>query len=132
LGGGSGEGGEIFSFRQRLEIFEKLGIKIVIVIDFTDEFRRMPGIEFLEFLLKHGNIGFFAAGADFRCGYKLDTDAETIKNFFTSRGIPAEIVPQVMEDFAPISSSRIRKAIAAGDLPLAEKMLGAKPDFNYH
>ena len=116
---------EIFSFEERLKLFEKLGIQIVIVIDFNDEFKHMRGIEFLELLLKCCKIGFFAAGADFRCGYQLDTDAEAIRGFFSSRGIPAEIVPQVMEDSLPISSSRIRKAIFSGDLTLAEKMLGA-------
>jgi len=117
---------EIFSFQKRLAVFEELGIKIVIAVEFTDEFKCMPGIEFLEILFKRGNIGFFAAGADFRCGYQLDTDAETIKDFFISRGIPAEIVPQLTEDSLPISSSRIRNAIAEGDRILAEKLLGAE------
>jgi len=115
---------EIFSFEQRLAMFEKLGIETAIVIEFNEAFKHIPGIEFLKILLKHGNIGFFAAGEDFRCGYQLDTDAKAIQNFFSSHNIPAEIVPQVMEDSLPVSSSRIRKAIAAGDLQLAKKMLG--------
>jgi len=114
---------DIQTFQQKTEVLESLGIKITVVIDFTESFRRMAGNEFLETLLKHGNIGFFAVGSDFRCGYQLDTDAAVIKNFFSSRGIPAEIVPEVMEDGLPISSSRIRAAIAAGDFSLAERML---------
>ena len=115
---------DIQTFRQKTESLESLGVKITVVIDFTETFRRMGGIEFLEILLKHGNIGFFAVGSDFRCGYQLDTDAAAIQSFFASRQIPAEIVPEVMEDGLPISSSRIRSAIAGGDLSLAEKMLG--------
>ncbi|MCL2765638.1 MAG: FAD synthetase family protein [Treponema sp.] len=114
----------IQSFEQRLEQFEKLGIQITIVIDFTEEFRLMPGIKFLEILLKHGSVGFIAIGSDFRCGRQLDTDAKMIHGFFASCGIPAEIVPEVTEGSLPISSSRIRTAIAAGDFSLAEKMLG--------
>ena len=114
----------IQTFRQKTEALESLGIKITIAIDFTESFRRMAGIEFLEILIKHGNIGFFAVGNDFRCGYQLDTDASAIQSFFASRQIPVEIVPEVMEDGLPISSSRIRSAITAGDLSLAEKMLG--------
>jgi riboflavin kinase/FMN adenylyltransferase len=116
---------EIQSFGERLEILESLGIKITVVIDFTEEFRKMPGIEFLKILLKYGNAGFFAAGNDFRCGYQLDTDAAAVKSFFASHGIPAEIVPDVMEDSLPVSSSRIRAAIAAGNTALAQKMLGS-------
>ncbi|MCL2185666.1 MAG: FAD synthetase family protein [Treponema sp.] len=116
--------GDIQNFQQRLETFEKLGIQIVIVVDFTEEFRRMKGSDFLEILIKHSNTGFFAVGSDFRCGYKLDTDASAIQKFFASRSIPVEIVPQVMEGSLPISSSRIRAAIAVGDIPLAKAMLG--------
>ena len=105
-------------------MFEKLGIEIVINIEFTEEFKQMPGAEFLEILIKHGNVGFFACGCDFRCGCRLDTDAAAAKSFFASRGIPVEVVPQVMEGSLPISSSRIRAAIAAGDKTLAETLLG--------
>lgn len=115
---------EIQSFQQRLEMFESFGIEVTIIIDFADSFRRMPGIEFLEILLKRGSVGFFAAGSNFRCGYKLDTDSAAIKKFFDTRNIPVEIVTEVMEGSLPISSSRIRTAINTGDSLLANKMLG--------
>ena len=114
---------DILNFKQRLEMLENIGIQIAVVIDFTEDFKRMPGAEFLEILLRLGNPGFFTVGSNFRCGYKLDTNAEKIKSFFASCNIPAEIIPEVMEGSSPISSSRIRTAIAAGDMQLAEKML---------
>ena len=116
--------GNIQTFRQKTAMFERLGLKITIVVNFTESFRHMTGIEFLELLLKHGKIGFFAVGANFRCGYGLDTDAAAIQRFFTSRDIPVEIVPEVMEDSQPISSSRIRSAIVSGNLLRAQAMLG--------
>ena len=115
---------DIQTFEQRLTLFEKLGVQITIVVDFNEAFRKMPGIDFFEILSKRCNIGFFAVGSAFRCGYQLDTDAAAIQKFFASRGIPVEIIPEVMEDSMPISSSRIRAAIAAGDIRLAEAMLG--------
>jgi len=115
---------DIQTFPQKTEALERLGVKITVVIDFTEAFRRMAGIEFFEILHKRGNIGFFAVGSAFRCGHRLDTDAAAIKNFFISRSIPVEIIPEVLEGSLPISSSRIRSAIESGDLSLAEKMLG--------
>jgi riboflavin kinase/FMN adenylyltransferase len=115
---------DIQSFQQKLVEFERLGVKITVVIDFTESFRRIPGIEFLETIFKHCSIGFFAAGSSFRCGFQLDTDAEAIQKFFNSHNIPAEIVPEVTEDSLPVSSSRIRKCINRGELQLAESMLG--------
>jgi len=116
--------GDIQTFEERVNTLEKLGVQIIVVIDFNESFRRMAGIEFLEILIKRCNIGFFAVGSAFRCGYQLDTDAAAIHKFFASRGIPAEIVPEVMEESLPISSSRIRAAIAEGNIELAEIMLG--------
>jgi len=118
--------GNILSFKQKIDIFENLGVQITIVIDFTEEVKQMKGIEFLNILLERGNIGFFAVGSDFHCGHRQDTDAQAVKKFFALHNITAEIVPKVMEGFAPVSSSRIRAAISAGDFELAQKMLGRK------
>jgi riboflavin kinase/FMN adenylyltransferase len=115
---------DIISFEKKTKILEELGVEILLVIDFTEEFRHMRGVEFLEILMERGNVGFFAVGSGFRCGYKLDTDAAAIQKFFEERGVPAEIAPEVMEDGLPISSSRIRAAIAAGEMELAERMMG--------
>jgi len=118
------ESGNILTFEQRLDIFNSMGVQITVVIDFTEEFKKMPGIEFLKILLERGNVGFFAVGSGFRCGYKQDTDAEMIQEFFISHNVPVEIVPKVMEGDLPVSSSRIRSAIGKGDIELAQKMLG--------
>jgi len=117
---------DIQDFPQRLQMFENLGIQITVVINFTDNFRKMPGQEFLEIIYSKGNIGYFAIGGNFRCGCGLDTSAEEIKKFFASRDIPAEIADEVMEGLLPVSSSRIRAAIKNNDIELAEKMLGRK------
>ena len=118
----------IQTFEERLAMLESLGVEITVAIDFTESFRRISGLEFLEILLNHINIGFFAVGSNFRCGYQLDTDAAAIQKFFALHNIPVEIIPEVMEGSMPISSSRIRAAIAAGDFPLAEAMLRGRSE----
>jgi riboflavin kinase / FMN adenylyltransferase len=118
------ESGNILTFNQRQDIFNSMGVQITVVIDFTEEFKKMPGIEFLKILLERGNVGFFVVGSGFRCGYKQDTDAQMIQEFFTSHNVPVEIVPKVMEGDLPVSSSLIRSAISKGDIELAQKMLG--------
>jgi riboflavin kinase/FMN adenylyltransferase len=107
----------------KIYALRNLGVKVIMEIEFTKKFRRTKGIEFLETLLEYGNVGFFAAGKNFRCGYQLDTDVTAIQKFFASRNIPVEIIDEVMEGSLPISSSRIREAIAKGDMELASSML---------
>jgi riboflavin kinase/FMN adenylyltransferase len=115
---------DILNFKQKTKILAELGVQILLIIDFTESFRNTGGIEFLQLLTERANVGFFAVGSGFRCGRDLDTDAAAIGGFLSSRGIPFETAPHVMEGGQPISSSRIRAAIAAGDTELAEAMLG--------
>ena len=114
----------IQTFQEKIAVLKNLDVKILLTIDFTNSFMRMPGIEFLNILLKRGRIGFLAVGNNFRCGYRLDTDAVLIKKVFASCNIPVEIIPEVMEGNIPISSSRIRCALSKGDISLAQAMLG--------
>jgi riboflavin kinase/FMN adenylyltransferase len=123
----NGEGlylGDIQSFRQRVAAFENLGAELTIVIEFSESFRHMSGAEFFQILRERGKMGFLAVGSDFRCGYRLDTDAPMIKKINEARGVPAEIVESLTEGSTPISSSRIRAAIARGRLGEAAAMLG--------
>jgi len=120
------DSGHILTFKQKMEIFESLGVQITVVVDFTEKFKKMTGIEFLNILLERGHVGFFAVGSDFKCGHQQDTDAEAIKNFFNSRYIPAEIVTKITVGDLPVSSSRIRAAIKEGNAELAQKLLGRK------
>jgi len=120
--------GEILSFRQKMDAFESLGISITVLIEFSESFRRLTGREFLQILQEQGKMRFLAVGSNFRCGYQLDTDAPAMQKFNTEQNIPTVIVPVLAENTlngtVTISSSRIRAAIARGELKSAALMLG--------
>jgi riboflavin kinase/FMN adenylyltransferase len=118
--------GDILSLNQKLTIFEGLGVGMVILIDFSEKFSKIIGKEFFEQLLRRLNPGFIAVGSNFRCGYRSDTDAAQLKAFFREKGIRVEVVPPVNEGVHPVSSSRVRAAIAAGELQHAAELLGRK------
>jgi riboflavin kinase/FMN adenylyltransferase len=116
--------GDILSFRQKTAIFESLGVAVTIVIEFSESFRRMRGADFLQILHEHGNMGFMAAGGNFRCGYQLDTDAAAIRDFNSRRSVPTDIIQPLTEGQQPISSALIRTAVTRGELRAAAAMLG--------
>jgi riboflavin kinase/FMN adenylyltransferase len=124
LSGGKDYPGDILSFRQKMAIFENLGVALTIVVEFSESFRKMSGMEFLRILCEHGIMVFMAVGSNFRCGYRLDTDAPAIQEFNNRRNIQTQIVQPLMEDGKPISSSQIRNAITSGKLREAVAMLG--------
>jgi riboflavin kinase/FMN adenylyltransferase len=115
--------GDIYSLRQKLAILESLGVEDAVLIDFSGDFSRISGKEFVDLLKKRRKIGYLAVGANFRCGYRLDTGADRLGEL-VSPGIEFEALPPVMAGEHPVSSSRIRRAISEGNMDLASELLG--------
>ena len=120
--------GDVFNLEQKLAAFDSLGVRHLILIDFSENFCKMDGREFFEILAEKGGMVYLAIGEDFRCGFRKETDAESIKLMNEERGIPTEIVSSVSlpDEFGggPVSSSRLRSAILSGDIELAQAMMG--------
>jgi riboflavin kinase/FMN adenylyltransferase len=117
-------GGDIVSLSQKLAIFEDLGVSQTILIDFSENFSTLKGQEFIDALIRWGKLAYLVIGSNFRCGYRLDTDAVRISAMNADRGIITDVVPPVKEGALPVSSSRIRSAIGAGDFIRARAALG--------
>jgi len=115
---------DIFSLEQKLHSFFLLGIGLVVIIDFSGEFGKLSGKDFIGLLKNRGKLRYLAVGSDFRCGYGLDTNAADIRYMNELDGIPTEIVPPVIWGGFPVSSSRIRAAILSGNLVEATALLG--------
>jgi len=116
--------GDLFSFKQKLAALGSLGLSRLVLIDFSLDFSRLKGDEFLDILRVQGGLCFMAIGTDFRCGHRQDTDAELIREINERNGIPTELVPPVELQSAPVSSSRVRTALRSGDLGLAAALMG--------
>ena len=116
--------GNIFSLDQKLGEFERLGMDLIVLIDFSGNFGKLSGKEFVDLIKDRGKLRYLAVGSDFRCGYRLDTDADQLRSMNEADGLPTEIVAPVLRDGMPVSSSRIRSAIAAGNLVEAAALLG--------
>jgi riboflavin kinase/FMN adenylyltransferase len=116
--------GDILSLNRKLALFEILGVEAVVLIDFSLNFSRITGKEFIDLLIREGNPLFMAVGAGFRCGYQMDTGAAQIKALANAAGVSVEVVDPVLEGPHPVSSSRIRSAVSGGDLSRAACLLG--------
>ncbi|MCL2043583.1 MAG: FAD synthetase family protein [Treponema sp.] len=116
--------GDILSLDQRLCMFESMGIHLVVLIDFSDKFSKITGRDFIDLLLAGRPVKMIALGRNFRCGNGLDTGAEEIRVLADEKGVETWIAPSVLDEGQPVSSSRIRQALAAGQRAEAERMLG--------
>ncbi|MGN0740807.1 MAG: FAD synthetase family protein [Treponema sp.] len=120
--------GDLTTLDQRLKIFESLGIDFAIIVDFTQEFAGIRGIEFLQMLVDSCNMKYIAEGVDFRCGYKGSTDVSSIKYFAESNGVKYDFVEPVYYHNAAgederISSSYIRSMVLKRFLSTAQELL---------
>jgi riboflavin kinase/FMN adenylyltransferase len=122
--------GSIFSLEKKLQILESEGLDICVLIDFSADFGTLSGAEFLG-LLKKAQVGFLTVGPNFRCGYKMDTNAARLAELCVGLGIEAVVAEPVLYSGHPISSTRIRNAIVEGRLTEASDMLGRPYEIEY-
>jgi riboflavin kinase/FMN adenylyltransferase len=115
---------DIITSEEQIAIFESLGIDALVLIDFSPEFSRMGGEEFIKTLVRGACAKYIAIGKDFKCGHGGKTDAEEINSICAALDVECEIITPVLEGGQPISSSRIRRALATGDTETAGILLG--------
>jgi riboflavin kinase/FMN adenylyltransferase len=111
-------------------LFEELGVKLVILIDFSANYSKLSGREFIDALRDRGKAGYVVIGSNFHCGHKLDTDALLIREINRQAGVRTEVVPPVLAGDLPVSSSRIRTAISQGEIDTAAALLGRRVELD--
>ena len=101
------------------------GIQQIHTFPFTREFAAMGPEDFLSLLnIEFPALAEIVVGENFTFGKDRAGNRATLPGFAKALGLRAQIVPHVELDGAPISSTRVRAAVQAGDLPLAQVMLG--------
>ena len=110
---------------QNQALIAAAGIAQIHAFPFTREFAAMDPEEFLALLkLEFPALAEIVVGRNFTFGRNRAGHSGTLPALAAAVGCRAQIVPHVELDGAPVSSTRIRAAVAAGDLPLAKAMLG--------
>lgn len=117
--------GALSLLSERVEEFQRFGFSDVVVVEFSREFADLPGTVFLErFLEIFPHLESVVVGFNFHLGHNRDVDSRALRTWLQGRGIRVDIVPALKDNDDSISSSRIRRAVAAGDLAVASRLLG--------
>lgn len=114
------------SLREKLEIFAELGIDRVQICHFNHSFAQISAQSFItDILLKQLNVRWLLVGDDFRFGAKRMGDVSLLKAH-SQQADQFEV--EVMADFSinhiRVSSTAIREALSAGNMVLAQQLLG--------
>jgi riboflavin kinase/FMN adenylyltransferase len=109
---------------QRQQLFAHAGADAMLVFDFNAALASTSAEDFVADILgKRIGAAAVVTGEDFTFGRGRAGNAAILRDLGAARGIAAETVAPVILDGGPVSSSRIRDALAAGDPATATHLL---------
>lgn len=110
---------------QKAELLERIGgAELLLRLPFTPELARMRPAEFLDALAAVCRIAGVSVGVNWHFGRGGEGTAELLRQEGARRGFRACVSEMAQAYAAPVSSSRIRAALAAGRLAEVQAMLG--------
>lgn len=125
------DGGRLICADDRDRHLRNTGADFVLSEDFS-AIRDMTPEQFTEeYLVKGLFPSAVVCGEDFRFGKGATGNAAMLEDLLEVHGIPLHIAETVIMDGAAVSTSRIKAALAAGDVPYASKLLGRRYSFAY-
>jgi riboflavin kinase / FMN adenylyltransferase len=106
---------------------EEIGVDHAIAMRFDDELRNLAPEEFLDALAPAIDLQVFVATEGSAFGRKRAGTVERVRELGAERGFEVSTVTPLEADGEPVSSSRVRAALAAGDIGQARALLDRRP-----
>lgn len=110
---------------QKAELVAALGADVMAVLPFDEALSRLTPAEFVSTVLA-GSLRArrVFVGAGFRFGHRQSGDVAALAALGDAHGFGLEVIAPVLEAGEPVSSSRVRDALARGDVAGARTLLG--------
>ena len=110
---------------QRLDWFAMLGVEAAVVLPFTRELARLSPEEFvLEILVRGLEARAVLVGENFRFGHRQAGNAKILEELGRRCGFHVATIAPIICDGEIVSSTAIRREIAAGRVTQAARLLG--------
>ncbi len=112
-------------FREKIQALLRFSVDRVLVLRFDAKFAAQSADEFIQRVLVGGlGVKYLVVGDDFQFGKGREGGFDTLRAAGEQHGFQVVNMHSFDVDGARVSSTRIREALAAGDLHTAEKLLG--------
>jgi riboflavin kinase/FMN adenylyltransferase len=109
----------------RLETLRDAGVEVTILQRFTRRFAALEPEAFVgEFLVPHLDLAHVVVGYNVTFGRNRAGSSETLRQLGAAHGFGVDVVGPVTVADDRVSSSRIRRAVQAGEVARAEALLG--------
>jgi len=114
----------LISLEERIDALRDAGVDDVVVVPFTRELSAMSPREFVEdFIVRRAGTQVVVVGENFRFGHRASGDVDTLRELGMELGFTVHGL-QVRGDSDRFSSTRVREALAGGDLSQVTLILG--------
>ncbi len=118
----------IVSVPHRLRLLRRAGVRRVALLTFEERLRAMPAREFAERVLQRSlRARGLLLGYDSAMGKNREGTPQRFRELGAEFGFEVRTGSPFDVDSEPVSSTRIRNAIQAGELDLAQRFLGRFP-----
>ncbi|HEV8253814.1 MAG TPA: bifunctional riboflavin kinase/FAD synthetase [Vicinamibacteria bacterium] len=115
----------LMTLDQKAEVLAALAVDRMVVLDFTPELSRQRPEGFAREVLGRAlQAELVVVGSNFRFGRDRQGDVGALAALGDRLGFAVEIVPPVLQHGSPVSSMRIRDALARGEVEEARVLLG--------
>ena len=112
------------SLREKLELFDSIGIDRVHVCRFNARFAQISAAGFIHALHEKLSARFVLIGDDFRFGSGRAGDFALMEKIGSQHGFAVRAVRSVLHNGVRISSTAVRAALAEGNTRMAQSYLG--------
>lgn len=112
------------SLREKLELFDSLGVDRVHICRFDARFAQISAAGFIHALHEKLSAKFVLIGDDFRFGSGRTGDFALMERIGSQEGFAVQAVQTVLHGGVRISSTAVRAALAEGDMRVAQSYLG--------
>lgn len=125
---GKDDGKQVFTFDERLAIFEQFGVKFVLKADYNDELKQTAPMDFLHNLEEKLNIKAYMSGKDFHFGAGAKGKVSTLKKYAEDEdnGVWFMPVKDVEMDDVKVGTALIKHLLQEGDVKKAAEELGRR------
>ena len=115
----------INTLSEKKQLLEDIGLDYFVVEPFTHEFSRLSALEYVrDILVTQLKAKKIIIGYDHRFGRNRNADIQDLKKYGEQFGFEVEEISAQQLDEVSVSSTKIRKALAQGDIHTANTYLG--------
>lgn len=115
----------INTIEERTSLLEKTGLDYLIIHPFSKAFSRLTALDFVrDLLVAQLNISKLIIGYDHHFGKNREGNIAQLTEYSHTYGFSVEEIPAQDIDDVSVSSTKIRRALAVGNLKTANRYLG--------